>query len=140
MPFSLNKTRGRGLLLSLNSVFNTMARLEFELQTKPHVEWQIVYRVQLTGITGRLTEVRVRLTKRAFSELIDQADFLIVRYVEEVTDESQFRAFSDFERVVAMQIQATIKRRPAKLAASAERHFTWVRIDRMRIEIAERNA
>src|SRR5215831_14649393 len=77
--------------------------LEIELQTKPHAEWQIVYRVQLTGITGRLAEVGVRLITRTFSELIDQADFLIVRYVEEVAYENQFHAFSDFERVIAVQ-------------------------------------
>jgi hypothetical protein len=35
------------------------------------------YRVQLTGVTGRLAEVRVLLAKRTFSELIDQADLLI---------------------------------------------------------------
>src|SRR5262249_4011305 len=130
--FRLNdKTRGRRFLSSLDW-FCDETGLEIELHAQPHAE--------RSAVGGRIFEVRVQLPGRALDELVDRPDLAVVGYVEEIGHEAHLRPLTDLPRIIEVEIELSEAGRAAQHATSAERNLTGVQIDRVRKELADRNA
>src|SRR5688572_22830152 len=88
----------------------------------------------------RLEKVGIVFAEIELSELIRQTQATIIRHVKKVGDETDACALVDDPRVIYVEIQLSIERRPAKLTTTPDRNLTGIQVNRMRQKFADRYA
>ena len=77
-----------------------------KLPFKPHTEPQVERRVEsVDQRVARSKEVSVQLTNGGLTELVDADDRAVIGHVEEVSDEAEFRRFTNRPRIINVQIK-----------------------------------
>src|SRR6516165_2293684 len=153
----LAKKKGRALVgpsLPLERILFSFSALEFELHAQPGIE-----RTQIPGVgvavhgggsvTRWLQEVSVRNSDGALRKLIEAQLGLVVGDVEQVSTNAQTRSFGNPDRIVHVVVDTAEVRRTAQRTARrgainrvvrAERNFACVGVDRVRVQVVDRDA
>ena len=71
--------------------------------------------------------------------MIRQSDFLAIRHIEEISDESELITLIDRPGIVRMHIELRIRIGTSKLTAATRRDFARVQIGRVSQELADRD-
>src|SRR5882672_4006010 len=131
----------------------TLASLEFEFHAKPGIERTLVAGVGVSVDCGRassdrLEEVGISGSDSALLVLVKTEERALVAHIEEIRNQAESLPFRDAHGVVDMTIDTAEVGRPAQGTASrravgsvvrAERNLTRIGVNRMRIEIVDRN-